>query len=166
MKLIIYIYFAFTCCLLTAQKSIDALLKQYNTQSIPYISVTELKMLQLNGDVVILDSREKIEFDISHIPSANFVGFKEFFLENISEIIPSTNSPVIVYCTIGIRSEYIAEKLIKAGYKNIRNLYGGIIEWKNNNYKVMDSTHSITENVYTISKHWGKWLTNGTKIYE
>ena len=38
---------------------------------------------------------------------------------------------IIVYCSIGVRSEDIGEKLKELGYTKILNLYGGIFDWKN-----------------------------------
>ena len=47
-------------------------------------------------------------------------------------------TPTIVYCTIGARSETIGEKLKKNGFTNVYNLYGGIFEWKNADFKVLN----------------------------
>tara|TARA_B100000768_G_C11171243_1_gene328804 strand:+ start:178 stop:360 length:183 start_codon:yes stop_codon:yes gene_type:complete len=43
---------------------------------------------------------------------------------------------IIVYCTIGYRSEKISEELKLKGYKYVYNLYGGIIQWVNKGNKV------------------------------
>ncbi len=164
---IIYLFiFLFISVSTTAQISLDGLLKKHNTNNIPYVSATELRMYQILKEVIILDSREKNEFDVSHIPSAIYVGYNEFSIEGISEMIPDKNTAIVVYCTLGIRSETISSKLLKAGYTNIKNLYGGICEWKNTNYPVYDSVNIKTENVHTFSKQWGKWLINGTQIYD
>jgi len=72
----------------------------------------------------------------------------------------------VVYCSLGIRSETIAHKLIKKGYTNVYNLYGGIFEWKNNDFVVLDTEGSETEKVHAFNKNWGKWLTKGKKVYE
>ena len=53
----------------------------------------------------------------------------------------------------------------KAGYKDVKNLYGGICEWKNKEYKVIDSTQQKTNNIHTYSKQWSRWLLNGNPIY-
>jgi len=71
-----------------------------------------------------------------------------------------------VYCSLGIRSEDIAEKLKKAGYNNVLNLYGGIFEWKNKDFTVYNSEGTQTEKIHTFSKEWSKWLTKGIKVYE
>jgi len=148
-----------------AQKSLDDLLEKYNKNNVPYISVTELRMLQSRGDVVIIDSREKNEFEVSHLSSAIFVGYNHFNIKAFLKNNIDKETPIVVYCTLGIRSEIVANKLIKAGYTNVKNLYGGICEWKNKGYRVLDSTNHETENVHTFSKQWGFWLLKGTKIY-
>ncbi len=148
------------------QKTLDALLQKHNTQSIPYISVEQLHMLQLNNDLVILDTRELEEFETSHIASATHVGFNTFSVEEISEENISKDAPIVVYCSLGIRSEEIGEKLKKAGFKNIQNLYGGIFEWKNTSYPVFNKKEIETDSVHTFSKAWSTWLDKGIKVYK
>jgi rhodanese-related sulfurtransferase len=165
MKFYSFIVFLFILPSVFAQKTLDALLKQYNTRSIPYISVEELRMLQLNDDVLILDTRESEEFEISHIAGAQIIGFNQFSIDKISEEIINKEKPIVVYCSLGIRSEKIGEKLMKAGYTNIENLYGGIFEWKNNAYPVLNTQNKETDSVHTFSKAWSKWLLKGVKVY-
>jgi rhodanese-related sulfurtransferase len=147
------------------QKSLDILLKTSNKESVPYISVAELNSLLAVQDVLILDAREHEEFDVSHIASAKYVGFNDFSSEKISAAITDKNSPIVVYCSLGIRSEDIGEKLLEQGFTDVKNLYGGIFEWKNQGYTVIDSQGNETENVHAFSKFWSRWLKNGNKIY-
>lgn len=147
------------------QKSVDKLLRIHNSHSIPYISVEELRRLQMTDSIVILDAREPNEFQVSHILSSKNVGFNNFKSEqNYVQELNKTNL-VVVYCSIGIRSEQIGEKLKKAGFFNVKNLYGGIFEWKNKNNPVIDSTGMETENVHTYSKKWSNYLHAGNPIY-
>jgi len=147
-----------------SQETMSDLLKKYNTKSIPYISVQELAMPKTNA--IILDAREAKEFETSHIKNAICVGYDFFDLESISEKIPNKDAKIVVYCSLGIRSEDIAEKLKKAGYNNVLNLYGGIFEWKNKDFTVYNSEGTQTEKIHTFSKEWSKWLTKGIKVYE
>ena len=55
-------------------QSIDSLLKKYNKHSVPYISVQELAMNY--EDYIVLDTRKKEEFEVSHLPNAIWVGEK------------------------------------------------------------------------------------------
>lgn len=147
------------------QMSLDELLLKYNTRSIPYISVTELKMFMAQGEVIVLDSREKVEYDVSAIPSAYFAGYNSFSSEEITAEIPDKSTPIVVYCSLGIRSEVVGEKLKKAGFTNVRNLYGGIFEWKNQGYPVIDNHGIETDTIHTFSKAWSKWLLEGVKVH-
>jgi len=128
------------------------------------MSVEELKMNRLNDSVIILDAREKVEFDVSHLPESIFVGYSNFSEDQFSQKFKDKSASIVVYCSIGIRSESIAEKLQKAGYTNVSNLYGGIFEWKNTGFKVF-SNGKETNKVHTFSKNWAKYLEKGEKIY-
>ncbi len=145
-------------------ETLSDLLKMYNERSVPYISVQELAMPKTKA--VILCSREMKAYNVSHLKDAIYVGSDNFEIDSIQQKLPNKDSQIVVYCSIGIRSEDIAEKLIKAGYSNVFNLYGGIFEWKNNGFKVYDSINTVTENVHIFSKEWSKWLTKGEKVYE
>lgn len=145
-------------------ETLSELLNKYNERSVPYISVQELAMPKTNA--IILDAREMKEFNVSHIKNAVYVGHDDFQIDSTQQKLPDKDTKIVVYCSLGIRSEDVAEKLIKAGYTNVYNLYGGIFEWKNNNFTIYDSEEKETENVHTFNKSWSKWLTNGIKIYD
>ncbi|MGC1204706.1 MAG: rhodanese-like domain-containing protein [Flavobacteriaceae bacterium] len=147
-----------------SQKSMSKLLKQYNKESIPYISVEVLK--NEKSEVILLDSREEKEYHVSHIKDAIRVGYDFFNLDTVQQKLPNKDSKIVVYCSIGVRSEDIAEKLKKAGYNNVYNLYGGIFEWKSNDNKVYNSGEKETDSIHTFSKEWSKWLRKGTKVYD
>lgn len=149
-----------------SQKSLDELIAQYNTRSVPYISVEGLRALQLNSDIVVLDTREHLEYNVSKIKDAKFVGFNNFSITKVSEEIKDKNTPIVVYCSLGIRSEEIGEKLAKAGFTNIKNLYGGIFEWKNKGYPTLNPQEKETDSIHTFSKAWSKWLKKGVPVYK
>lgn len=164
-KIAVYTFFILAATASVAQNSLELLLQASNNESIPYISAEKLRSLQLEEPVVILDTRERKEFETSHIASAKHLGYDFFSLEKMTPYLHAKNTPIVVYCSLGIRSEDIGEKLKKEGFTNIRNLYGGIFEWKNNNLPVVDLEGKATENVHVYNKFWGKWLTKGKKVY-
>ena len=164
-KTIPYIILLLFASTTSAQKSLEFVLQANNNESIPYISVSELRNLQLKDTVVILDTREMKEYDVSHINSAKCVGYDRFSSEEISANILNKNASIVVYCSLGIRSEDVGEKLKKEGFTNVKNLYGGIFEWKNNDLPLVDSEGKETENVHVYSKFWGNWLKKGKKVY-
>ena len=147
-----------------SQDNLKDLLKNYNTENVPYISVDSLKTI--TNDVILLDAREKKEFKTSHLKNALFVGYDKFNLKKTIKSLPNKNAKIIVYCSLGIRSEDVGEKLKEAGYTNVLNLYGGIFEWKNNNNKVYNAKGKETEKVHAFSQEWGTWLLKGEKVYE
>ena len=166
MKQIILLLFLFlTTTTVFAQESLDLVLKANNSETIPYISSEELRILQQNDSIVILDTREMKEYNVSHIASAKYVGYDHFSSDEILSQISDKNIPIVVYCSLGIRSEDIGEKLQENGFTNVKNLYGGIFEWKNSEFPVIDSEGKETENVHVFSRLWGRWLKNGEKVY-
>ncbi len=174
MKNLIYIFLVSIAFSVNAQKNLHQLLKKYNTENIPYITSNDLNKLiqqsiistQNNNQIILLDSREPKEFKVSHINNAICVGYDHFNIkETIQKIPANKNTKIIVYCSLGIRSEDIAEKLKEIGYTNIYNLYGGIFEWKNQGNQVVNKQQNTTEKVHTFNKEWSKWLLKGVKVY-
>ena len=153
----------FCTATLVAQKKMDRTLKVLNNESIPYIHISEAIA---KDSLVFLDSREIEEFSVSHLEHAIWVGYDQFDPNRMQEKVPSLDTPIVVYCSIGVRSEDIGEKLKALGYTNIQNLYGGIFKWKNSGYPVYDIEGRETEKVHAYNKLWGRLLTKGEKIYE
>jgi rhodanese-related sulfurtransferase len=163
MKLRLSILIFFLSFFGNAQESLSKLLTQYNKKNIPYISVQELAMPKTKA--VILDAREENEYNVSHIEDALFVGYSHFALDSVIKKIPNKDKTIVVYCSVGIRSETIALKLKKAGYSHVFNLYGGIFEWKNNNFPIYNLEGQETDSVHIFSEEWGKWLKKGHKVF-
>lgn len=150
MKKLLWVFLLINSVCLS-QAKLDKLLKKWNTRNVPYISVETLAMP--NTNVILLDARELEEFKVSHLKNAIHVGYNKFDKEGTLKKLPKDKSKkIVVYCSIGIRSETVAYKLIQEGYTNVYNLYGGIFEWKNNDFKVVDSTNAETERVHAYSK--------------
>jgi len=130
-------------------------------KTVPFISSTELK--RNYQEYTILDSRELNEYQVSHLENSIWVGYDDFNIHTtLKKLTP--NKPVIIYCSIGYRSEKIGEKLLKKGYV-VYNLYGGIFEWKNNDNTVVDHLEISTNQVHCFNQEWGKWLLKGEKVY-
>ncbi len=141
-------------------KVYHGLVKTLISHSIPEIKPDEL----LGKEVLFLDTREKVEFDVSHIPGAIHVGYNDFDIESVKSIDKSVS--IVLYCSVSYRSEKIGEKLIEAGYEDVSNLYGGIFEWHNTGHEVVDSTGLATDRVHGYGKLWGKWLFKAEVVYD
>tara|TARA_R110000868_G_scaffold371350_1_gene634865 strand:- start:282 stop:776 length:495 start_codon:yes stop_codon:yes gene_type:complete len=146
-----------------AQNSIAKELERLNNNTVPYISVQEL---QAKPEFIVLDAREEKEFNTSHIKNAIYVGFNKFDKGKLTKKINNKTAPIAVYCSIGVRSEKIAEKLVKMGYTNVYNVYGGIFEYKNSGGKVVNNNNKVTDSVHTYNKRWSEYLKKGIKVYE
>ena len=145
-----------------AQSGIDRALRAWNKESVPYIYPENLPM---PDSILYLDTREKEEFDVSHLKDALWVGYKDFDEAQALREIPDKSQAIIVYCSIGVRSENIGEKLKALGYEKVLNLYGGIFQWKNQGGEVYNGNGMPTDSVHAFNKHWGKLLQKGVKVY-
>jgi rhodanese-related sulfurtransferase len=99
--------------------------KKNITEIRPTDAATKMK----EGNMVIVDVREKDEWDEGHIPDA--IHMSRGMLElDIEEKIPDPNVTIICHCGGGGRSALAAESLQKMGYKNVRSMAGGFKAWK------------------------------------
>ncbi len=141
--------------------SYSKMLKHLLSHTVKEISVSDIAD---EAQYVFIDAREKNEFAVSHIKNAVWCGYDDFDISRLKEI--SKDKKIITYCSVGYRSEKIAEKLIQAGYKDVSNLYGGIFEWKNESNPIYDNNGYATEKIHAFNYIYGIWLTNGVKVYD
>ncbi len=143
------------------EKKVNSLVKG----TIPQIKSNELAgKLNESKDLVILDTRTPEEFEVSKINGADFIDYDRFHKKMVKHI--PKDQEIIVYCSVGYRSEKIGEKLRELGYTNVLNLYGGIFDWKNTDHGVVNPQGAETDSVHTYNKSWSKWLYKGVKVYE
>lgn len=159
----LYIAFCLTLNLFAQQKTMnpefDNMLKTLLNHSVQEVAPKEIKD---DKNIVYLDAREKREYKVSHIKEAIWTGYDTFNMSRIKDI--PKNQKIVVYCSVGYRSEKIAEKLICAGYTDVSNLYGGIFEWVHQNKKVVNKK-GTTQEVHAYDKEWGQWLKKGIKKF-
>lgn len=164
MKKIIYLIAFCIPLALNAQfvqnKSYSAMLKALLSHNVKEMGAKEARK---DTTAIFLDAREKKEFEVSHIKNAIWVGYDDFDFSRVKNI--AKDKKIIVYCSVGYRSEKITEKLTKDGYTNVTNVVGGIFEWKNLGYSVVDNSGKETEKIHAYSKTWGIWLNKGEKVY-
>ena len=142
-------------------KAFDSLLNVMVTKSVPTVGCEDIKKMK---NIVLLDTREKREYEVSHLKNAHWVGFEKFDLISVAAIPKDAN--IVVYCSIGVRSGKIGEKLMQAGYSNVHNFYGSIFEWVNQGNPVYDMAGKPTNKIHGYSWKWGVWCNKGEKVYE
>jgi phage shock protein E len=98
-------------------------------KNVTEISPDEAAKKLQNKEAVIVDVRDKDEWDEGHIPHA--INLSRGTIElDIEEKVPDPNAVVICHCGGGGRSALAAESLQKMGYKNVRSMAGGLKAWK------------------------------------
>ena len=94
------------------------------------INTEELKQkLENKEDFIFIDVREQHEFDHFNL------GAKLIPLNTLpgalNELEPFKEKEIIIHCRSGVRSANAKNFLIQMGYKNVRNLLGGVLRWNN-----------------------------------
>ena len=84
-------------------------------------------------DFVLVDVREKNEWNEGHIPGAVHVprGYLELQIE---EAVPDTSKKVVLYCAGGVRSLMAGRTLQQMGYNDVVSMAGGFGQWKAGGY--------------------------------
>lgn len=98
-----------------------------NDVEVQEISVEKLKEYRDSSkEFTLLDVREPFELEIARIDPVLEIPLGE--LESrISEL--SDTSEIVIMCRSGKRSASACEILMQAGFKDVKNLSGGILEW-------------------------------------
>src|ERR1700730_5169186 len=99
--------------------------KKHITEISPEEAAAKLQ----NREAVVIDVRDKDEWDEEHIPHAIHLSRGTIELD-IEEKVPDPNAVVICHCGGGGRSALATESLQKMGYKNVRSMAGGLKAWK------------------------------------
>ena len=146
-------------------QTFDEKLEQLYSDEVPVIEPKALHQKLAAGDsVVLLDTRKKSEYKVSHLKNAIWVGYDNFRESKVANI--PKDQTIVTYCTVGYRSEKIGAYLEEQGFQNVYNLYGSIIGWVNAGLPVYNPQGKATMKVHTYSKEWGKWLKQGEAVYE
>lgn len=141
------------------EKKVESLIDH----SIPTINSPTLYKKTATPNLYILDARESAEYQVSHLKGALHIGYDHFNAMKVLRI--PKDAILVVYCSVGYRSEKIGEKLKALGFSKVYNLYGGIFEWSNRGYPLVDQKEQPTTKVHAFNKDWGRWLEQGTKVY-
>ena len=93
------------------------------------ITVDQLKQrIDNNDDLIIIDVREPYEYEEYNI-GGELVPLGTL-PEKINDLEKYKEKEVIIHCLTGVRSEMAQSFLLKAGFKDVKNLLGGIQAWR------------------------------------
>lgn len=119
----------------TARTS-DQMVKEAKA-SIREVSVDDVKkMIDNREKIIILDVRDRDEFETGYIPGA--INLSRGMLEfKISTVVPDKKATIVVYCGVDLRGPLATKTLNEMGYQNTVNIIGGLKAWKAAGYPVV-----------------------------
>lgn len=91
-----------------ASAAFDKMLKLILSHDVPEMAIADISGAE---NILLVDARERHEYEVSHLPEALWIGYEEFDTERLAAI--PKDQKITVYCSIGYRSEKIAKKLLK-----------------------------------------------------
>jgi rhodanese-related sulfurtransferase len=126
---------------LYAQESGKMLLINEAKKEAGEVTPEQLKEMIEDEEVVILDVRESEQraegYLFSDFVKVNTISITRGNLEwEIESKIKDKETPIVTYCRNGGRGALAAQTLKKMGYKNVKNLKGGIQDWAKAGYSV------------------------------
>lgn len=110
----------------------------------------------------LLDARSIEENGVSKIQGAERIDpdTKEFEPE-----ILNSEKPILVYCSVGLRSERIGERLKKINPAlKVYNLKGGIFQWVNDEKPLVNQKGDLSDSIHTYNTSWSIWVSKGKKV--
>ncbi|NYT27536.1 rhodanese-like domain-containing protein [Candidatus Thiodubiliella endoseptemdiera] len=112
----------------------------------------DLEEDKLNSNLILLDIRERDEFEMMHIP--NSIHIPRGTLEgacvwNYDDTNPALaqarNQNIILICRSGNRSVLAAQTMQQMGFENVRSLKLGIKGWNDNDFEMLDVKGNIID---------------------
>lgn len=114
-KIILGIFLLFSITTATAQQS-------------SFIRAQDVSAVQ-QQDYLLIDVRTPEEYQEGTIPSAiNIDVENDAFRSEVEKI--DKNTPLIIFCKLGGRSETAAEILSNIGFTNVKEIEGGFEAWR------------------------------------
>lgn len=142
----------------------DSMLRLLYKHTVPTVAPATLaREIEAPTAPLLLDARTPAEYAVSHLRGAELVPYESVPTAEFSGV--DRRRPVVVYCSVGYRSERLGDRLRALGFTEVRNLYGGLFEWVNEGYPVVNAA-GPTQNVHPYSALWGSWLKRGRKSYK
>ncbi len=104
---------------------------------VPFISMEEVKnrVAASANDLIVLDVREKEQFDAGHIPHAKHLSRGQLELR-VNEAFPDPTVRIVTYCEVGKISTLAAATLRRMGFTRVLALDGGMKAWREQGFPV------------------------------
>ena len=102
------------------------------------VSAQQLVDMVNREGALVLDVRDKKEFDSGHIVDAVNIPYSALD-SRLDELSKHKDRPVVVACKMGQHSGSAGVVLRKHGFENVVRLTGGVTEWRNQSLPVVKS---------------------------
>lgn len=100
-------------------------------RGIKEVNTSDALQLINHKDAIVLDVRERSEYDAGHVLNAKFIPLGKL-KERMGELEKYRDHPIVVVCRSGNRSGTACFLLAKQGFAQAYNLAGGILAWQKN----------------------------------
>jgi rhodanese-related sulfurtransferase len=130
---------------------------------VPHLTPAEVAIRSRDASsIVVLDVREPAEFEVSRVPGAiridPAISIPAFIASHGRLLAGKT---LILYCSVGVRSTRLAERLLPVigqnGAVGVYNMSGGIFRWHNEGRTLVDS-QGATDAVHPYDRFWGSYV--------
>ncbi|MEO1033944.1 MAG: rhodanese-like domain-containing protein [Pseudomonadota bacterium] len=116
--------------------------------------VTPEQLLAMPGEPLLIDVREADEYGVSRLPNALHAPDRASLLALVEA---AADRPVVVYCSLGVRSSEAARFLAKHGHDDVANLDGSIFRWANEGRPLVND-FGPTDRAHPYNLWWGRYL--------
>lgn len=121
----------------------------------PDVSQLDLETYEReHADALLVDVRTEEEYAVSHIPGAVHATTPAA----VAAALRTAPAPeVVLYCSVGVRSSALADRLRRSLGVPVHNLAGSIFAWANSGRPVVRDGREVHE-VHPYDEHWGRLL--------
>lgn len=125
---------------------------------VPVMTVEQLHQ-RMSADpapeMLLVDTRSAAEYEVSHLPGAVHAQSAAAVLKLLAD--RERPVPVVLYCSVGVRSAKVAKNLLASGVEPVSNLKGSIFEWANRGLPLRRGEQTV-QTVHPFNSRWGSLL--------
>jgi rhodanese-related sulfurtransferase len=107
------------------------------------ISTNQLTALVNDDQAVLIDLRDKADFDAGHVVGSINLPFSKWQAQQTgggdTELSRYKEKPIVLICKMGQQSSHVARKLVSGDYPQVYRLTGGISEWQSTQMPLVKS---------------------------
>jgi glyoxylase-like metal-dependent hydrolase (beta-lactamase superfamily II)/rhodanese-related sulfurtransferase len=120
-----------------------ASLDEVKNEGLKPLSPKEFEFLVNDQGALMIDTRDKVDFEKAHIPNSIFIGLNGSFASWVGTLVTDINQPIVFIADKGTEDEVVT-RLSRVGYDNTLGfLDGGIDAWNEAGYDV-EEIKSVT----------------------